>query len=172
MHVYISRSLSQKNVQFWKGYEWNIRQCVIGPKLRRQLSSTTLITLSDILLRRGKKQLQKQHQNETCCHIFGNGFHFELSDNQHFSVYSRQDKKIFFKKISIIFFLPSKFQLDILRRFDHFDVMDIEAILTKKTSEIGVQDITEMVWAEADWDFQAKDVIFVKVMLLLTPITQ
>ena len=49
--------------------------------------------------------------------------------------------------------------------------MDIEAILTKKTSEIGVQDITEMVWAEADWDFQAKDVIFVKIMLLLTPTT-
>ena len=45
----------------------------------------------------------------------------------------------------------------------------MEAILTKKTSEIGVQDITEMVWSEADWDFQAKDVIFaVFAVMLLT----
>ena len=67
-----------------------------------------LITLSDILLRRGKKQLQKQHQNETCCHNFGNGFHFELSDTQHFSVQSRQDKKIFFKNLRYSFFFSFK----------------------------------------------------------------
>ena len=51
MHVYFSRSLSLKNVQCWKGYEWNIRQCVIGPKLRRS-GNMALITLSDILLKK------------------------------------------------------------------------------------------------------------------------
>ena len=38
--------------------------------------------------------------------------------------------------------------------------MDMEATLTELTSEIGVQDITEMVWSELDLDFQTKDVIF------------